>query len=65
MSRILSTILMIVSLGFIVYKYRYRIINILLGLSWIRRLAVGSMMRLPGVKQKLMGSAFGGGPSEW
>ncbi|WP_042458387.1 hypothetical protein [Neobacillus dielmonensis] len=64
MSRILSTILMTASIVFIVYRYRYRIINVLLGLSWIRRVAVGSMMRLPGVKQKLMGSVFGG-PSEW
>ncbi|WP_462412219.1 hypothetical protein [Neobacillus sp. Marseille-QA0830] len=64
MSRILSTIIMIGSLGFIVYRYRYRIMNILLGLSWMRRLAVSSMMRLPGVKQRLMGSVFGG-PSDW
>jgi hypothetical protein len=64
MSRILTSILMIGSIGYFCYRYKYRIINILLGTGWMRRLAVGSIMSFPGVKQKMMQSVFGR-PSEW
>ncbi|WML40557.1 hypothetical protein RCG19_02385 [Neobacillus sp. OS1-2] len=64
MSRMLTSIFMIGSIGYFAYRFRYRIINVLLGSSWMRRLAVGSMMSLPGVKNKMMQSVFGR-PSEW
>ncbi|MFJ7729707.1 hypothetical protein ACIQXV_26850 [Neobacillus sp. NPDC097160] len=64
MSRMLTSIFMIGSIGYFAYRFRYRIINVLLGSSWMRRLAVGSMMSLPGVKNKMMKSVFGR-PSEW
>lgn len=64
MSRILTSILMIGSIGYLVYKYKFRLINVLLGSGWIRRIAVGSIMSFPGVKQKMMQSMFGR-PSEW
>ncbi|NRD80754.1 hypothetical protein HPT25_25840 [Bacillus sp. BRMEA1] len=64
MSRMLTSIFMIGSIGYFVYRYRYRIINIMLGSSWMRRMAVGSIMSMPGVKRKMMQSVFGG-PSEW
>jgi hypothetical protein len=63
MSRMLTSILMIGSIGYFTYRYRYRLINVLLGSSWLRRLAVGSIMSFPGVKNKMMQSVFGG-PSE-
>ncbi|PLS01759.1 hypothetical protein [Neobacillus cucumis] len=63
MSRILTSIFMIGSIGYIVFRYRYRIINILIGTGWMRRLAVGSIMSVPGIRQKLMSTVFGG-PSE-
>jgi len=50
---------MIGSIGYFVFRYRYKLINTLLGSSWIRRLAVGSIMSFPGVKQKMMNSVFG------
>ncbi len=63
MSRILTSILMIGSIGYFAFRYRYRIINVLLTSGWMRRIAVGSIMSLPGVKQKMMQSVFGG-PSD-
>ncbi|MGG3469998.1 hypothetical protein ABES02_21250 [Neobacillus pocheonensis] len=64
MSRMLTSILMIGSIGYFAFRYRYRLINVLLGSSWMRRIAVGSFMSMPGVKQKMMQSVFGR-PSEW
>jgi hypothetical protein len=64
MSRMLTSILMIGSIGYFFYRYKYRIINVLLGTSWMRRIAVGSIMSFPGVKQKMMQTVFGR-PSEW
>jgi hypothetical protein len=56
--------LMIGSIGYFFYRYKYRIINVLLGTGWMRRIAVGSIMSFPGVKQKMMQTVFGR-PSEW
>jgi hypothetical protein len=64
MSRMLTSIFMIGSIGYFAFRYRYRIINVLLGSGWMRRIAVGSIMSMPGVKRKMMQSVFGG-PSEW
>ncbi|MCM3566616.1 hypothetical protein [Neobacillus mesonae] len=64
MSRMLTSILMIGSIGYFAYRYRFRIINMLLASGWMRRLAVGSIMSLPGVKNKMMQSIFGR-PSDW
>ena len=64
MSRMLTSILMIGSIGYCVFRYRYKLINTLLASGWLRRIAVGSIMGMPGVKKKMMQSVFGG-PSEW
>jgi len=64
MSRMLTSILMIGSVGYFVFRYRYKLINTLLASGWLRRIAVGSIMGMPGVKKKMMQSVFGG-PSEW
>ncbi|MCH6266622.1 MULTISPECIES: hypothetical protein [Neobacillus] len=64
MSRMLTSIIMIGSLGYFAYRFRYRIINTLLSSGWLRRIAVSSMMSLPGIKRRMMQSVFGG-PSEW
>jgi hypothetical protein len=64
MSRMLTSIFMSGSIGSFAFRYRYRIINVLLGSSWVRGIAVGSIMNMPGVKRKIMQSVFGG-PSEW
>lgn len=63
MSRMLTSIIMIGSIGYFLYKYKFRLINVLLRSGWMRRIAVGSIMNFPGVKQKMMQSMFGK-PSE-
>ncbi|MEW9049633.1 MAG: hypothetical protein AB2392_00645 [Neobacillus sp.] len=74
MSRMLTSIFMIGSLGYFGFRYRYRIINLLLRSGWLRRVTVGSIMSFPGVKRKMMESVFGRtatdrpsieGPSDW
>lgn len=68
MSRMLTSILMIGSIGYFAFRYRYRLINIVLKSGWLRRFAVGSIMSFPGVKNKMMQTVFGRpatGPSEW
>ena len=64
MSRMLTSILMIGSFVYFIFRYRYRIVYLLLASGWLRRLAVGSIMSIPGIKRKMMQSVFGG-PSEW
>ncbi|SFA96214.1 MULTISPECIES: hypothetical protein [unclassified Bacillus (in: firmicutes)] len=64
MSRMLSSILMIGTLGYFGYRYRYRLLNVMIGTGWLRRLAVGSVMSMPGIRNKMMNTVFGG-PSEW
>ena len=68
MSRMLTSIFMIGSIGYFGYRFRYRIINLLLRSGWMRRFAVGSVMSFPGVKSKMMQTVFGRPaerPSEW
>ncbi|NWQ40024.1 hypothetical protein MLOOGBEN_04850 [Bacillus sp. EB106-08-02-XG196] len=68
MSRMLTSIFMIGSIGYFAFRFRYRIINLLLRSGWMRRIAVGSFMSFPGVKSKMMQTVFGGAgqrPSEW
>jgi hypothetical protein len=55
---------MIGTIGYFTYRFRYRLLNAIIGTGWIRRLAVGSIMSMPGIKRKLFQSVFGG-PSEW
>ncbi|MCQ6278099.1 hypothetical protein [Bacillus sp. EB600] len=64
MSRMVTSIFMIGTVGYFAYRYRFRLLNSIIGTGWIRRIAVGSMMSLPGVKKKMMQAVFGG-PSEW
>lgn len=64
MSRMFTSILLIGTIGYTVYRYRYRLMNLLIGTGWIRRMAVGSFMSMPFVKKKMMESVFGG-PSGW
>lgn len=64
MSRMFTSILMIGTAGYLVYRYRFRLLNALIGTGWIRRIAVGSLLGLPGIKNKMMQAVFGG-PSDW
>ncbi|MFC7370398.1 hypothetical protein ACFQPF_01760 [Fictibacillus iocasae] len=54
---LLKTILLI-GAGMMGYKYRYRLLNMALGVPAIRRFAVGSAMSFPGVRSKVMDDIF-------
>ncbi|MGV3464840.1 MAG: hypothetical protein ACO1OT_06045 [Heyndrickxia sp.] len=41
-----------------IIKYRYKILNIVLGSFWIRKLAVRAAMSVPGLRTKFMESTF-------
>lgn len=64
MSRIFKSILMIGTVGYLAFRYKYRLLNVLIGTGWVRRLAVGFAQKLPFSRNKLMQFVFGG-PSEW
>ncbi|WP_139313929.1 hypothetical protein [Alkalihalobacterium alkalinitrilicum] len=49
----LSRLSMIV-IAYFVYRFRYRILNVLLGQQWIRKSAVRLTMKIPGLRQKFM-----------
>ncbi|MGE8204513.1 hypothetical protein ACQKP0_08100 [Heyndrickxia sp. NPDC080065] len=47
--------------GFVVYsvyKYRYKLLNFLLGSYWLRKMGVRLAMSIPGLKAKLIQSTF-------
>lgn len=62
--RTLTSIFMIGLAGYIAVKNRYRLLNILLGSGFTRKLFVGWIMSIPGIRDKMMGSVFSR-PAEW
>ncbi|MGE6259015.1 hypothetical protein ACQKCU_14085 [Heyndrickxia sporothermodurans] len=41
-----------------IFKYRYKVLNFLLGSYWIRKMAVKMAMSIPGLQSKFMQSTF-------
>jgi hypothetical protein len=64
MVRKMVSIFMLGLAGYLVFENRYRVMNMLLGNRFLRRIAVGSIMGLPGIRSKMMNSIFPG-PSEF
>ncbi|MBT2693462.1 hypothetical protein [Bacillus sp. ISL-55] len=64
MARKIISIFMLGLAGYFVFENRYRVMNMLLGNRFLRRVAVGSIMGLPGIRSKMMDSVFSG-PSEF
>ncbi|MCA1039127.1 hypothetical protein LCM00_06355 [Bacillus infantis] len=62
MSRIISILAIGVG-GYYLYQNRFRVVNIVLGSSVLRRLFVTSLMNVPGVRNKMMKSVFSGNTS--
>ncbi|WP_042223451.1 hypothetical protein [Oceanobacillus manasiensis] len=57
--RITTIVLAILGIIGIVYKWRYRIMNTLLAISFLRRLAVTLSMNMPTIRSKILPSLFG------
>jgi hypothetical protein len=43
----------------VVYKYRYKILNKALKIPFVRKMGVHTAMKIPGVQEKFIQSAFG------
>jgi hypothetical protein len=59
MSRIISILAIGVG-GYYLYQNRFRVVNVVLGSTVLRRLFVTSLMNVPGVRNKMMKSVFSG-----
>ncbi|MGG1573640.1 hypothetical protein [Fictibacillus sp. NRS-1165] len=58
MTRFVFKLVIVVALILIGYQYRYRLLNVILGVPLLRRFAVGRMMSFPGVRDKFMKEMF-------
>ncbi|KAA9026293.1 hypothetical protein [Niallia endozanthoxylica] len=61
MGRVLS-ILAIGMGGYYLFQKRFRVINAVLGNSMMRRFFVRSLMNIPAIRNRMMGSVFSQGP---
>lgn len=52
----ISRLILLFSIAIVIYEYRYKIINSLLGIAMVRRFVVGNTMKIPGVRKKLFSS---------
>ncbi|WP_169525433.1 hypothetical protein [Pseudalkalibacillus hwajinpoensis] len=52
----ISKLIVILSLLVVIYEYRYRILNGVLGIAVIRRFVVGNTLKVPGIRKKLFTS---------
>ncbi|EWG08951.1 hypothetical protein [Cytobacillus firmus] len=63
MSRLLS--IFMIGLGtYFAYHNRYRLINVIFGNVFLRKLLVTSVMSFPLVRDRMMSSVFSSGPPE-
>lgn len=52
------SILSVLIVGFSIYKYRYKLLNLMMRQPGLRRILIRFALRMPYVRQKLMGSLF-------
>jgi hypothetical protein len=64
MLRKLMSILFFSAAGYVIFQNRYKVMNMILGNAMLRRIAVTSMMGIPGVKSRMVRTVFSG-PSEF
>jgi hypothetical protein len=53
----LKMIMLVVS-ALALYQYRYRILNLLLGMKLVRSFVVGRAFRIPGLREKVLHNVF-------
>ncbi|WP_338451632.1 hypothetical protein R4Z09_07070 [Niallia oryzisoli] len=61
MGRILSIVLIGMG-GYYLFQKRFRVINAVLGNSMMRRFFVRSLMNIPAIRNRMMGSVFSQSP---
>ncbi|WLR60524.1 hypothetical protein [Guptibacillus hwajinpoensis] len=52
----ITKVLVLLSLVVVLYEYRYRLLNGLLGVAVIRRFVIGNSLKFPGLRNKLFSS---------
>jgi hypothetical protein len=61
MSKIISIFLIGIS-GYYLFQKRFRVLNVVFGNTIIRRLFVSSLMNIPAIRNRMMGSVFSQSP---
>lgn len=61
MSKIISILLIGIS-GYYLFQKRFRVLNVVLGNTIIRRFFVSSLMNIPAIRNRMMGSVFSQSP---
>ncbi|MFD2446058.1 hypothetical protein ACFSO7_19040 [Bacillus sp. CGMCC 1.16607] len=64
MTRLFTSIIMIGTLGYTVFRYRYRLMNMILGTGYLRKIIVRLVMNIPGIRKRMISTVFSG-PSNW
>ncbi|WP_313430952.1 hypothetical protein [Siminovitchia terrae] len=58
MKKFITTVVLPIAAMTMIYKWRYRLLNIILDNDSIRRMSVRAAMGTPGVRSRLLGRAF-------
>ncbi|MDQ0213871.1 hypothetical protein J2S13_000265 [Oikeobacillus pervagus] len=58
MERNWSGIFALVAVVFVLYRFRYRLLNLALGTVFLRKLVVQFAMNIPGLRSKMMETTF-------
>ncbi|OCA91109.1 hypothetical protein A8F94_04415 [Bacillus sp. FJAT-27225] len=60
MKKSFSSMVVLGTAGYLLYRNRYRVMNSVLGTGWVRKAAVSTFMGMPGMRDKVMNTVFGG-----
>ncbi|WP_043933883.1 hypothetical protein [Bacillus sp. EB01] len=60
MKKSVSSLMIVGTAGYFLYRNRYRVMNAVLGTGWVRKAAVRTFMGMPGMRDKMMNTVFGG-----
>ncbi len=58
MKKFISTVVLLFAAMIMLYKWRYKLLNMILGNDSIRRMSVRAAMGIPGVRSRLISKAF-------
>lgn len=58
MKKFISNVVLPIATATMIYKWRYKLLNMILGNDSIRRMSVRAAMGIPGVRSRLISKAF-------
>ncbi|TFJ93668.1 hypothetical protein [Lentibacillus salicampi] len=62
--RVFTVLTVIITIMAVIFRWRYRIMNTLLAISFLRRAAVVISMNMPVIREKIMPALFQRRPTE-